>query len=219
MAKAKSKTPAGRSRAPGGSSRGRSSRKSTGKQQSALYRGGSLAQRTAADKAGPEGDAPDGEITTAAPPFTREAGRTASPSFDEQPVSGKEKDQETAKRARGQEVKAGPAKDESKREVQKATKLEDLEPGSSIDIISTNEVRIHSAIAGGGRRTFVGRTIAEALARRNEFLSGELDNHFLPGVLPQGDDAKNQQKQLDQAAKESHQRALDDQKARKAQEA
>lgn len=213
MAKAKSKARAKTSRAPGASSRSRSS----GKQQSALYRGGSLAQRTAADKSGPEGDAPDGEITTAAPPFTREAGRTASPSFDEQPVSGKQKDQETAKQPRGQKVAAGPAPKDEDREHKKATKAEDLEPGSSIDIISTNEVRIHSAIAGGSRRTFVGRTIAEALARRNEFLSGELDKHFLPGVIPQGEEKKSFDSQLKQAEKESHQRATEDAKARKAE--
>jgi hypothetical protein len=131
MAASKSKTPAAKKR--GASTRSRSTGKgkekdaqnqsgsststdgqaadsvtNKNKQESALFRGGSLAQRTGAEGADPGADA-TGEITSAAPPTTKEAGRASSPSGDEKPVGGKELDPPTARKAvKGAKVKGLP---------------------------------------------------------------------------------------------------------------
>lgn len=133
------------------------------KQQSALYRGGSLAQRR--DGEGQLGDAQSqsgNEVTSAAPPNVKEKGKVSSPMFDEVPVSGKPRG--TKAEAVGLHTPASLPSD-----------IDAMEPGTSIEKIGgTNpEVRIRTAIAGGAIRIFVGATYADALNDLHKFLRGE----------------------------------------------
>jgi len=203
MAKAKSKTAARSRRAPGVSSRSRSSAKGLDhKQQSALARGGSLAQRNDQEsRIGPLSDIPD-EITAANPPTTRETGRASSPMFDEKPFGGKERDMETARKPRGQHIKAGA--DDDAREVATVKTLDDLPPGTTIEIRAVDIIAINAAIAGGSRRTFVGTSVKHAIQLYNDFAENG------PELVPTGrtkDEEKEFQNTLKQADQQSAQRA------------
>lgn len=175
------------------------------KQQSALQHGGSLAQRTGSDPTGPEADIPD-EITSSSPPNVKETGRASSPMFDEQPAGGKEANEDTAKKPVSQVVKAGAATDTP--EAAPKT-LEDLPAGSTIDV-RAGEVVIHAAVAGGSRRTFHGKTFAEALAALNKFSTDG------PALLPTGrtkEEDKEHKAQLKQNDKDAAERAKEAAKA------
>lgn len=218
MAKAKSKTPARRKRAPGPSSRSRSSRKAAragvdggldSKQQSALFRGGSLAQRNAQEGHGPESDVPT-EITSAAPPALKEEGRATGPMFDEKPVGGKELNVSTAKRPTKQLIEAGDGPDQPKGPPYKS--IEDMEPGSAIVKFPT-EIRITTPIAGGSVRTFAGRTEKEAFAVMNEELK-QGSPRLLPGALGGEAELKMIETQAKQFDKEALERSKEDLKAR-----
>ena len=181
------------------------------KQTSALYRGGSLAQRTEADGHGPEADAPD-EITSAAPPDDRtmkEKGRASSPNYDETPVSGKVKGDPTAQKPGAQSIKAGDAPEH--KGVEKITDIEDLPPNTDI-LIRGNEVVLHVRVNSGMPRTFHGKTFAEALAAFNKF-NVEGPETFASGLTK--DEQKQKDTQIKQANDEAHKRALEAEKDKK----
>jgi hypothetical protein len=180
------------------------------KQQSALERGGSLAQRNDAEsRIGPESDRPT-EITSAAPPndpTMDEAGRASSPMFDEAPVTGKGRTATLDAPRPGpddQEVKAGEAQQDKVKDV---TKLEDLPPGSSVDI-RPNEVVVHVAVAGGTRRTFAGINAQAALAQFNAF--AENGPELFEGAAPGSDDPAAFEAQRTQFDKEAAERSKKD---------
>lgn len=218
---ATTKTKSGRKAAAKGSSKSRSrtAKRATvpegtgldSKQQAALERGGSLAQRNSSESTiGPEADRPD-QITSAAPPNDKtlaEAGRASSPMFDETAVTGK--DQTGTKTGpRGQKVKAGAAGGENKVEDIKA--LEDLPPGSTVEF-RPSEVVIGVAIAGGTRRTFIGRDAAQALAEFNDF--AENGPKLFDGAAPGSEDPDTHEAMLKQFDKEALERSKADLKAR-----
>jgi hypothetical protein len=211
MAAAKSKTPAGKKRAPGASSRSRSSAKAAGndsKQESALFEGGSLAQRNTAEGTDPASDA-TGEITSSAPASTKEAGRASSPSGDEKPVGGKERDVATARKADpkskvkplpASEAKVGEGVDEERKLPES---IDDLDVGSSVTKL-VDEVQIVTPIAGGGRKVFHGRTSKEAFKSLQAFVQG--DHDLLPGAL--GDDTDEAAEARDAQATQFDEEAL-----------
>lgn len=135
------------------------------KQQSALYRGGSLAQRRGGE--GQLGDAQSdsgNEVTSASPPNVKEKGRVSSPMFDEVPVTGKAKQPGDQPRSASKHAAASLPDD-----------IDEMEPGTSIEKFGgTNpEVRITTAIAGGAKRIFSGATFADALEQFHKFLRGD----------------------------------------------
>lgn len=211
MAKAKSKTPAKASRAPG----------IDHKQQSALNRGGSLAQRNSNESTiGPEADVPD-EITSAAPPNVKsqdEAGRASSPMFDEVPTTGKGKTSipgAPVAEPTSQKIKAGEGEVGDEGKVPDIKALEDLPPGTTI-LILADEIQIQAAIAGGSRKTFHGRTAKAALASFNDFAENG------PELVPSGrtpDEEKEFQRQLAQSVKDAAKRAADAEAAKEKAEA
>ncbi len=197
MAKAKSKTPSKARRAPGAKTV--RARGIDHKQQSALHRGGSLAQRNNQEsKIGPEADVPD-EITSAAPPNVKnlnEPGRASSPMFDEVPTTGKGKTSHPGAPMPGpknQKIKAGEGEDEGK--VADAHALEDLPPGTTIEI-RADEIVIHAAIAGGATKTFHGKTAKAALKSYNDFAENG------PDLFPTGR-TPDEEKEFDRQQKEN----------------
>lgn len=201
MAKAKSKTPAKSSRAP-------SAKKSKGidhKQQSALHRGGSLAQRNSSESTiGPEADVPD-EITSAAPPNVPaldEAGRASSPMFDEVPTTGKGSTAHPGApmpAPKKQKVKTGEGEAGDEGQVADIKALEDLPAGTTV-LILADEIQIQAAIAGGARKVFHGKTAKAALQSFNDFAENGVEL-FPSGRTEQEEkDFQAQNKEAEKAA-------------------
>lgn len=184
------------------------------KQQSALYRGGSLAQR-GSNAEGQLGDAESqsgNEVTSASPPNVRERGKASSPSFDEVPVSGKDEGKGTHPRSGGKSSQSGSSGSVPNSQDPRGTvgphqpaglpsDVDDMEPGTSIEKIGgTNpEVRIRTAIAGGAVRIFSGPTYRDALDQLHKFLRGDAL------VLPT---ASDQEKRAVADANEANARAV-----------
>jgi hypothetical protein len=193
------------------------STRSTGnasKQQSALERGGSLAQRLDSEsRLSPAPDRPT-EITSAAPPNVDnldEPGRASSPSFDEKPVTGKDATG-TKEGPKGQKIKAGEGDAGDEGKVPDIKSLEDLPAGSTVEF-RADEVVIHMAVAGGTRRTFIGTgadnktRVKVALAQYNDF--AENGPQLFPGAAPAVTD-----EELKQFDKEALERSKADLEAR-----
>lgn len=217
---ATTKTKSGRKAARKGSTRAKSGTKGrTGldhKQESALHRGGSLAQRNQAESTiGPDADRPD-EITSAFPPNEPrhdEPGRASSPMFDEEPVTGKGKTSipgAPQPEPRGQKVKAGEGKAADEGKVQDIKSLEDLPPGSSVDI-GADQITIHVDLAAGARRTFIGRDAKQALQLLNDF--AETGPELFPSGLTD-EEEKEAEKQRRDFDKQAAERSKADLKAR-----
>ncbi len=100
--------------------------------------------------------------------------------FDEVPTTGKGKTSipgAPLPEPRNQKIKAGEGEDEGK--VADVHSLEDLPPGTTVEI-RADEIVIHAAIAGGGRKTFHGTTAKQALASFNQFAENG------PDLVPSG---------------------------------
>jgi hypothetical protein len=174
------------------------------KQQGALYRGGSLAQRRAGEGNLADAQSQSGnEVTSAAPPNVKEKGRVSSPMFDEVPVTGKAKQPGDGSNSRRSSSKSGTTSEAVG--LHSAASLpediDSMEPGTTIEKFGgTNpEVRIRTAIAGGAVRIFAGPTFAAALEDLHKFLRGEAL------VLPT---ASDQEKKAVAEANEANVRAL-----------
>lgn len=148
------------------------------KQQQALYRGGSLAQRRSGE--GQLGDAQSqsgNEVTSASPPNVREKGRVSSPMFDEVPVSGKPRQPGDGSRSRSSSSRSGTTSEAVGLHTAASlpADIDNMEPGTSIEKFGgmNPEVRIRTAIAGGATRIFSGPTFKDALADLHKFLRGE----------------------------------------------
>lgn len=135
------------------------------KQQTALYQRSLAVRNQREGTSDPLSDAESqsgNEVTSSAPPNVRERGKASSPMYDEVPVTGKDSRGVAVHGVGAKHVPAGlPAT------------LDDMEPGTRIEKLSSNEVRIVTAIAGGAIRTFIGATFREALIQLHKFLRGD----------------------------------------------
>ena len=132
------------------------------KQQTALHQR-TLATRNQAERGDAAADAGD-EVTSALPPGSEDPGHVASPSFEEQPVTGDTAGARASRRGKAVKHQAAKA----------AGSIEELfEQTSGVTLERhANEVRLGVPIAGGTVRYFGGATVKDALEEYQEFVTG-----------------------------------------------
>lgn len=172
MAAANSRTPAARRRAPGASTRSRSSAKN-----------GNSASASSGAPAGTDGPlVVEDEIEESTAKGTSEVVNEAGTAAAGNPVGVPGP---APLEIVGEPSHEGPAES-----------IADLPIGSSIHRSAT-EIQIHTSIAGGGRKVFHGRTEQEAFDNLNAFNEGT--NQFLPGAFGDETDEAVASREADQA--------------------